>query len=188
MEAQIDISSRAMRMQRPPKGLRQRLERLLAGVSLELPESISIPTPDGPLSRDEVIARLAAGVARFEAIDKQLVALRQTRQLLLQDAVALQRMCSSLNDAIAAIVGRESPRIEHFGIKQRKPRQPLTSEQQLSRAMKARETRRMRHTKGRRQKAAIRYQGVVGVRMEISPTPSLETPAVPIDTPAHGTG
>jgi hypothetical protein len=188
MEAQNHIGSYATTLKRPPKGLRQRLERLLAGISGALPDGTSIPTPDGSLSRDAVMSRLSQGLARFEAIDAQLIALQQARKLLLKDAAELQRVCNMLNDSIAAIIGRESPLMEHFGFKQRKPRQPLTSQQQLVRAVKARETRRLRHTAGRRQKAELRYRGVVDVSSEFRPATTPDTPPSSIDPPAHGAG
>jgi hypothetical protein len=188
MEAENQIVSYETRLKRPPKGLRQKLERMFAGVSQSLPDGTSVPTPDGPLSRDEVLAQLSKGMARFEAVDAQLIALQQTRKLLLKDAAELHRICNMLNDSIAAIIGRDSPRMEHFGLKSRKPRQALTSEKKLVRAVKARETRRLRHTGGKRQKAAIRYRGPVDVSVQFNPATTPESPPQSVDPPAHGAG
>jgi hypothetical protein len=188
MDTNNNIGMSGLVLARPPKGLRQNLERMLLGVAQGLPDGTLIPTPDGSLPKADLVARLAAGVARFEAVDAQLVALQQTRRALLQEAAALQQAYKGWKDSIAAIVGRQSPRMQQFGLKTEQPRQPLTSEQRLVRAVKVRETRRLRHTAGKRQKAAIRYHGRVDVQADLQPMPSIETPPPPTKPPGDGSG
>jgi hypothetical protein len=163
MDENANIATRGKALGRAPKGLRQKLERMLAGVTGALPQVTTLTTPAGSVPKSEVIARLAAGVARYETIDAQLIALKQARQLLLVEATALQQDYNDLKDSIAAVVGRRNPLIAQFGMKPQRPRQPLTPEQRVIRAAKVRATRRLRHTAGRRQKAALRYQGAVDV-------------------------
>jgi hypothetical protein len=188
METSDHIGLSGPTLKRPPKGLRQNLQTMLLGVSGLLPDDALIPTPDGPIPKADLVARLEAGVARFEAVDAQLIALQQARRLLLQEAAALQLAYKDWKDSIAAIVGRRNPVMAQYGLKPEQPRQPLTSEQRLVRATKVRETRRLRHTMGKRQKGAIRYRGSVSVRAELQPMPPTETQPPPTKPTGDGSG
>jgi hypothetical protein len=188
MDANTNMVSKGKPLARPPKGLRRKLERMLAGVTGMLEDDLSIPTSDGPVPKARMVQRLTEGVARFQAIDAQLIALRHARQQLLQDAEALHETYNLWKDSIGLILGRKSPALAHFGIKPRQPRQPLTSEKEVVRAEKARQTRRLRHTGGRRQKAALRYQGKVDVTTKLRAPPPPAAPATPADPPGDGSG
>jgi hypothetical protein len=160
---------------RPPKGLRQRLERMLAG-ALAMPDGSSIPTMGGSVPKAEMVARLAGGVAYFEAIDAQLLALKLARVQMLGVASDLQEMHTQWKGSLAVSLGRKNPELANFGLKPQVQRRALTPDERVARAEKARQTRRLRHTGGRRQKAALKFQGDVRVVTVLTPAPS--TPAL----------
>jgi hypothetical protein len=188
METNRENASRGKALRRAPKGLRRKLEWMLTGIEGLLAEDSPLPSPDGPISKADMVARLAAGVARYEAIDTHLLALQQARKALLEEGVALQQSYNDCKDALRAVIGRRSPRIAHFGLTPEQPRAELTPEQRVIRAEKARQTRLLRHTGGKRQKAAIRYRGEVAVTAELSETTAMpetpETSPPPNDLPA----
>jgi hypothetical protein len=82
----------------------------------------------------------------------------------LKDAsVADHQLYTKLRDAMIAYFGKRSPMLTQFGIKPRQPRRQLTPEQKVVRAQKARLTRAARHTTGKRQKAAVKFDGTLAV-------------------------
>lgn len=62
----------------------------------------------------------------------------------------------ALQTGMKSYLGEQNPDIEKFGFKADKRKRALTAEESASRAEKARMTREMRHTMGKRQKASIK--------------------------------
>ena len=173
---------------RAPKGLRERLERMLAG-AMSMPDGSSIPTVGGTVPKAEMVARLAAAVAYFEAIDAHLLALKLARVRLLEAASDLQEMHTQWKTSLAASLGRKSPLLAHFGLKPHVDRRAMTPEERVVRAEKARQTRKLRHTGGRRQKAALKFRGKVDVSSQLLPaTSTASTSLSPIANSAGPSG
>jgi hypothetical protein len=172
-------SSPATSATRPPKGLRQKLGRMLAGV-IAMPDGAIIPTRGGLVPKSEMVNRLAAAVGMFEAVDAQLNALQVARVQLLGAVGGFQELHAELQASVSVLLGRRSPELAFFGIKPHADRRPLNSEQRVVRAEKARQTRRLRHTKGSRQKAAIKFTGKVDVNAELRPAIVPPTPGVQV--------
>ena len=82
-----------------------------------------------------------------------------------------------LKDGLVSSLGRGNPQLAQFGMAASKAK-PLTPTQKVVRAVKAKNTRAMRHTMGKRQKAAVQYTGKLQVSVGET------TPAA---TPADGT-
>jgi hypothetical protein len=160
---------------RPPKGLRQKLERMLAG-AMAMPEGSTIPTAGGMIAKADWVRQLKVGVARFRAVDARLTALRVARVELLKVVDDLQEQHTQWKASLAVSLGRRSPVLAQFGIKPHVDRQKLTSEQRVVRAEKARQTRLLRHTGGVRQKAAMRYQGTVNVSATLAASELVRNP------------
>jgi len=171
MEAEItSVNLASHAPSRPPKGLRQKLERMLAGAR-GMPDGASIPVVGGSVPRAEMVARLEAGVAYFQAIDAQLLALKAARVQLLNAANDLLELHTVWKGSLAVSLGRKAPALATFGLKPQAERRALTSEERVVRAEKARQTRKLRHTGGRRQKAALKFQGKVDVTSTLAPVP-----------------
>jgi hypothetical protein len=173
---------------RPPKGLRANLERMLAGAR-DLPEGSSLPTAQGAMSKAGVVSELEDAVAKFEAVDAQLVALKQARLEVLVSVDSLLELYTERKAALSIVLGRKSPMLLQFGLKPHQQRRALTAEESVVRAEKARQTRILRHTMGSRQKAALKFDGQIDVKTRLRPTlsapfgqPGLaepEEPAIP---------
>ncbi len=168
---------------RPPKALRAKLERMLAGAR-DLPEGASLPAAQGAMTKEAVVAELESAVAKFEAVDAQLVALKQARLAVLVSVDDLQELYTERKAALSIVLGRKSPMLLHFGLKPHQQRRPLTSEESVVRVEKARQTRILRHTMGARQKAALKFDGQIHVKTEFQPTPVVASaqpePAEPV--------
>jgi hypothetical protein len=160
---------------RPPKGLRQKLERMLAGAKA-LPDGSALPAAEGPMSKDAFVRELEAAVAKFEAVDAQLVALKQARLEVLTSVNALLETYTERKAALSIVLGRKSPMLLHFGLKPHQQRRALTPEERVVRAEKARQTRILRHTMGSRQKAALKFDGKIDVKTALQPMPPQASP------------
>ena len=172
METQITAAGVAANTSaRPPKGLRQRLERMLAGARA-MPEGSSIPAMGGTVPKSEMVSRLAEAVAHFEAIDAHLLALKLARVQLLEAANDFQEMYVQWKASLVVNLGRRNPALAHFGVKPHVDRRAMTPEERVVRAEKARQTRKLRHTGGRRQKAALKFRGKIDVVTALEPVSS----------------
>ncbi len=80
-----------------------------------------------------------------------------------------KRFLAALKGALEGVLGYQSPDLAIFGFAPRKARTPLTSEQLTIRAEKARRTRELRHTLGKRQKAKLKAQGDPVITVTPSP-------------------
>jgi hypothetical protein len=185
-------STTAISRERIPKGLRLRVERLLAGVE-GMPDDAVVPMQGGSIAKAALVARLSEEVAKFQAVDAQLMALAVARKEVLASGAALVELLADLKDSLRVVHGRRNPVLAAFGLKPHADPRPLNSEERVARAVKARETRRMRHTMGVRQKAALKYTGPVEVVSSLVPQPQAAAPASPVTAessvrfaPKHG--
>jgi hypothetical protein len=95
--------------------------------------------------------------------------------------------------AVKGALGRTNPELTKLGFKPERPRKPLTPEESVLRAARARETRAARHTLGARQKASIKGEvnevSVVEDGNGAKSVPNDTTPAAsPKPTPPDATG
>jgi hypothetical protein len=164
-----------------PKGLRLKLQQLLAGVQAVIPDGTFITTTGGSLTKAAIVKELTDDVSEFQAVDAGLTALGVARVQVRDDLPQMHALYTELKDALSAQFGRGSPLLAQFGLKPRAPRKKLTPEQRVARAAKARQTRLMRHTGGVRQKAAVQYDGKVKVSTELSPPAGNTSPAPPAE-------
>jgi hypothetical protein len=148
-----------------------------------MPDGSSIPVAGGTVSKVEMVRRLEQGVGYYEAIDAQLLALQLARRQLLDAAGDLQELHAVWKASLSVSLGRQSPELTQFGLKPLAERRALNSEERLVRAEKARQTRRLRHTGGVRQKAALRYRGKVDVNTKLFP---IDEAAAPSSPPSNG--
>jgi hypothetical protein len=161
------------------KGWRLKLQQMLAGIEAVIPEGSSLPTTGGSLAKVEMVQRLSDGMSEYLAIDTVVTALGKARLQLRDDLPALQSFYTEVKDALLLYFGKRSPQLTQFGLAPQKSRKPLTSEQNVARAVKARATRQLRHTGGVRQKAEVQYQGQVDVSTQLRMPPEPNTSAAP---------
>jgi hypothetical protein len=161
------------------KGLRLELQQMLAGIQAVIPDGTSITTPGGSLTKAAIAKTLTDDLSEFQAIDAGVTALRLARVQLRDDLPQMHKLITELKYALITQFGRGSPMLAQFGVKPRQEPKPLTPEQRVARAAKARQTRLMRQTGGVRQKAAVQYDGKVSVSTELEPAKAVSTTAAP---------
>ena len=162
-----------------PKGLRFELQQMLAGVQAVIPDGTLINTPGGSQSKVAVVKELTDALSEYQAIDIPQAALVAARKQLRDDLPRLHALYTELKDALSASFGRQNPLLAQFGLKPRQLPKPLTPEQRVARAVKARQTRSLRHTGGVRQKASVQYEGRVNVSTQLQPMPDPLAAAAP---------
>src|SRR6202043_2574460 len=81
---------------------------------------------------------------------------RQNTQNRPTDKAALEGFLADLKNALCGILGRQNEALTQFGFKPQTTRKPLSPEQKVLRAAKAKLTRQMRHTMGSKQKASLK--------------------------------
>ena len=162
-----------------PRGLRLELQQMLAGVQAVIPDGTLINTPGGSQSKVAVVKELTDALSEYQAIDIPQAALVAARKQLRDDLPRLHALYTELKDALSASFGRQNPLLAQFGLKPRRLPKPLTPEQRVARAVKARQTRLLRHTGGVRQKAAVQYKGQVNVSTQLQPMPEPPAAAAP---------
>ena len=162
-----------------PKGFRLELQQMLAGVQAVIPDGTLINTPGGSQSKVAIVKELTDALSEYQAIDQPQAALVAARKQLRDDLPSLHALYIELKDALVASFGAKNPLLAQFGLKPRQTPKPLTPEQRVARAVKARQTRSLRHTGGVRQKAAVQYRGEVSVSTELQPVPVPSSAAAP---------
>jgi hypothetical protein len=162
-----------------PKGFRLKLQQMLAGAQAVIPDGANISTPGGSQSKVAIVKELTDALSGFQSIDTPLAALVAARKQLRDELPALHALYTELKDALTASFGRKNPLLAQFGLKPRQLPRPLTPEQRVARAVKARQTRSLRHTGGVRQKAAVQYVGRVNVSTQLQPMPDPSSAAAP---------
>jgi hypothetical protein len=84
--------------------------------------------------------------------------------------------------SMASHYGEDDETLTKFGFKPKKKRKPLSSEKEVIRVAKAKKTRELRGTKGKRQKAAIKFDGDAHVL--ITPDAVMHVTDVSVPPPA----
>lgn len=103
----------------------------------------------------ELLAKLSGYHATYDAAAKAETARAaavQEREAVMVEAAAL---VAGARTVIKGMLGRHNPALSNFGITPDKEPTPLTAEQKVARAAKAKATRVARHTMGKKQKAKI---------------------------------
>ena len=169
-------------------GTELRLDTVIEGLKKAIPQGISSVT----------VAKTVFAIADLEKKVQGLVKpwkdLRAAHALI--DTILAAREASEVESveflghlriALVALLGRDNPALTDFGFKPYARPSRLTPEQYLKRAEKARLTRELRGTKGKKQKEALRATGTppitiaaTGTGATITPMP---TPASPVAPP-----
>src|SRR5579871_5762813 len=129
------------------------------GVKAELKDGLSFSVGGVTYTTAELIAKLASYESLFTAARDDKLALETSLKARDQALPELATFLTSLHAALIGVYGPESSELVKFGFKPRKKAAPLTSEQALARATKAKATRAKRGTLGSKQKAAVKATG-----------------------------
>jgi hypothetical protein len=141
------------------KGFRGRLQQMLQGIETVVPDGSSLSTDSGLQTKTAIVAELTQVISVYKAVEAQQLAIVAARKQLKNASAADHRLYTQLKDALIAFFGRGNPLLVQFGINAKGSKRPLTSEQKVLSAARARATRAARHTMGARQKAAVKSDG-----------------------------
>jgi hypothetical protein len=166
----------------------QKLQEMEAGITKVIPQGSTLVVERSPQTAAQMADRLKAYLQMFaDARDKKYQARRQIGALH-QKLPEAHQYYMDLKTTLVAFFGRGSPELSQFGISVRQ-RKPLTSEQKAVAHAKALNTRKVRHTLGRKQhlaQDAVPTVVVVGADGKPISGNNETAPAAPTPAPAGG--
>jgi len=134
-----------------------KLQQLQLGVQKYLPQTSTLSVEKGSMTAAQIADRLKTYLQTFADLRDKKEQARQQLGVLQQQLPEAHGFTMGLRSALVGFFGRESPELSQFGISVG-GRTSLTSEQKAIAHAKAVNTRKVRHTLGRKQHLA---QGVV---------------------------
>jgi hypothetical protein len=146
---------------RPPgadHGIRAALTSLLWGLQRNIPDGALVRIDGADRQKAEAAAQMQSILAQFATVDQLAAELAAERSKLRQLLPSARELRVTLKAAMVTHFGRSSPTLDEFGIRVHGARK-LTVDEKALKAEKARRTRILRGTMGKRQKATIRYTG-----------------------------
>jgi hypothetical protein len=138
------------------KGFRQELQQMLQGWQTAIPSDSTMQSSDGPLTQGAVVGQLQGFLGVYTTLDTQATALKQTRAQVKSQLAEAHRVFDVLKSSVTNAFGAGSPQLAQFGLLPKKPRKVLTSAQRTISAAKAKATRVLRGTVGKKAKAPIK--------------------------------
>jgi hypothetical protein len=137
--------------------LRRRALAMRQGVAASLADSESLAFHHGQrVARGTVLAALDAALAEFTAADALVAQLKVQR-------LKIRKLLPRVVDVLEAVEGSlrthyrpDAPALKHFGLKPRAPKRKLKPEDQLAANVRKTETRKIRRTLGKKQKAKLK--------------------------------
>jgi len=152
------------------KRIEDALQAAIAGVKSEIADGASLTLAGAVFSKAELISALEADLSHVSAVRDAFLAYKSALQARNGAATEVKAHLANLRIALAGLYGEGSEELAKFGLKPRKPKAPLSAEQELAKVTNARTTRALRGTKGSRQKEAIR--ATAAPIISASPAPS----------------
>ncbi len=143
-------------------GLRAKLQLMLAGVQSMIPDGASLGAVNAPIKKSDAVAELTANLAEYSGVDVAASTASKARLQLRDDLPAMRAYYAALATGVKQLFGDTSPDLVHFGLKP-KTAQKLTPAQLLARTERARQTRTIRGTISKKEKAQLKFQGQVAV-------------------------
>ena len=126
--------------------LRNKLERIRAGLAHVLPKGTRLMFPGNvQLTREEVIAAIDSELATYAAFDALLNTVQVQRRALTGRLPLLATALGELSHAIVNVVGR-APALRQFGLTPGKKPRRLKPEERMASTEKLRATRRRNGT------------------------------------------
>jgi hypothetical protein len=178
-------------------GFEQKLQQMKAGAEKHLPQNAPLELTLKQTTVGQVVADFDAILTRYQRVRDAAAALAQERRLLHDSMPAGHAEYQAFKSFLEAKLGRGNPQLGEYGL----PlgvRQPRSSGTLVLAAFRARETRRIRHTLGHRQKLALSVKGpivllgpdgkAVSVEATATATPTANSSTPHPASPASGGG
>ncbi|HZU99365.1 MAG TPA: hypothetical protein VFF73_21840 [Planctomycetota bacterium] len=177
--------SSGLNTQSVPHGTELRLDSAIAGCQNAFPPGVpALPIRNTSFNQADLQTKLVALDAPFKqgrAAHASVRSFTSQKPQYIKDA---RQFLADLKAALAGAVGSDNELLASWGFKVSKPKKPLTSEQKVLRAAKAKLTRQKRGTLGSKQKAAIKTTTMPNVSINSS---TGESSFVPVPGSSDGT-
>ncbi len=140
------------------RGLRLRLQEMLTGFQTAIPAGAAlpdVPNQGALLTQGSIVSQLTALVGSYTALDAATLAQTSARaQAAAQKQLATATL-THLKDVLTSFLGPTSPELVLFGLKPRGVRRPIGAVKMAAKVARASNTRTIRGTKGKAQKADL---------------------------------
>jgi hypothetical protein len=169
-------------------GLELRLDTAIDGCMKSFPPGLTSLTVQGvSYTQATLEAQLTSMDAPYKTARSAHAALHAfTAQKPAIEAAAKQFL-ADLKSTLAGVVGSNNQILAQWGFPVSKPKKPLTSEEKVLRAAKAKLTRQKRGTLGKRQKAAIKQTSTPSVQVNSDGTSEVIASPPPPPSGVSGT-
>jgi hypothetical protein len=165
-----------------PMATEAHLDAIIAAAGTVIPPGKTFDFGGKPFSGAQLVQLFTGHVAPYKAIHAARAQAQQQEKARDGQAPLVASDIATLKGTLIGMFGAGAPELTQFGFKAPKVRTPLTVEQKLARAAKAKATRTLRGTKGSRQKQAVQATGQVHVTTNLvanpAPTPAPATTVV----------
>ncbi len=177
-----------------PGAFEAQLTKMDEGVQANLPAGTTLTLNGAAVKQPAIDTTLQGWITIFKAVDTAKAAYKDAVNARLAITVAARTYYKALKAAIKLQFGAQSPLLASFGITADKPH-VATTQQKMVAAAKRAQTRTVRGTKGKKQKAAVTVVGNPPVTvpsigaLQIAPPPvniasADGTSSAPTSTPA----
>jgi hypothetical protein len=141
-------------------GLELRLDTATHGINEAFPPNAKEVYLQGvPYNQSALRAEAADVVAPWKAVRAAKAVIRAFARAKPRHVARARTFLGNLQASMVSQYGATNETLTKFGFKPKKKREPLSSEKQIIRVAKGKKTREMRGTKGKAQKAAIKFVG-----------------------------
>ncbi len=170
----------------PRHGFRSEVATIVAAL-VNIPAGSTVMVAGQSLTKTGILAVYQPLLDLFAEIDAGVQSLKSQRLALQAALPAAHQFTVNLRAGLVALFGKGNPVLESFGFSGTKPHK-LTVEQKTARKAKAAETRALRGTGGKRQKAAVKYTGQIEVQTVKSGAPAAGGSPSPTGSSQAGAG
>ncbi len=160
------------------KGLRLRIQEMLSGFQTSIPPGVTVPRvpiSGPPLDQAAVVAQLQGYLGSYTALDVALLALKAARPPVTALEKPAAAFLAELKLSLTTLFGPTSPQLALFGVKPKGVPRKLTGPQIAAKSARAANTRAIRGTKGKVQKAPL-ASGPMQVAVTPAAPPVVGTP------------
>jgi hypothetical protein len=154
-------------------------QKLIDGLDKHKAVITALPIEGKTLTPAEAIAIVQA---RIDASNQSLTTKASAKAAVLSERTeraATKKFVSSLRQVIRSMFGASADILADFGLALPKPRKP-SPQKKVTAAAKAKATRTLRHTMGKKQKAAIKATGPLPAGTAANPVAPGNTPEAPV--------
>jgi hypothetical protein len=144
----------------PDSRFRHELEQIASAVASLILDGRAIDVGGQSTTKEQILGVLQPTLDLYLAVDALVKATQKARLTLNAATPATKQYVKSLKVALQNALGLGNPELRSFGVATGK-RRALTVEEKFISAQKSGKTRIVRYTLGKRQKQAVKFQGVL---------------------------